>query len=112
MAIAETLTAKSPPLRLSADGVLLVGGTRVPLDTVIAAFEEGAGPEEIVLAYDSLSLADVYAVIGYYLQHRAEVAAYLREREQFAEEVRRQNEARTPMAGVRERLLARKDQQG
>jgi hypothetical protein len=35
MSITETLVAKPPPLRLDVDGNLLVGGTRVPLDTVV-----------------------------------------------------------------------------
>jgi uncharacterized protein (DUF433 family) len=108
MTLTETLVAKPPPLRLDADGVMRVGGTRVTLDTVVGAFEDGASPEEIVWAYDSLNLADVYAVIGYYLHNREEVEEYLRARSELAQEVRRLNEARSPMAGVRERLLARK----
>jgi hypothetical protein len=55
-----------------------------------------------------LDLADVYAVIAYYLRHRAEVDAYLQEREQQAREIRRQIEARFDPTGVRERLLARR----
>jgi len=108
MTLTETLVAKPPPLHLDADGVMRVGRTRVTLDTVVGAFEDGASPEEIVWAYDSLNLADVYAVIGYYLHNREEVEEYLRARREIAEEVRRLNEARSPMAGVRERLLARK----
>ena len=48
MSIAETLVAKPPPLRLDVDGNLLVGGTRVPLDTVVGEYEDGASAEEIV----------------------------------------------------------------
>jgi uncharacterized protein (DUF433 family) len=110
MAIVDTLAAKPPPLRLDADGTLRVGGTRVTLDTVVSAYENGASAEEIVLGYDTLNLADVYAVISYYLQHRAEVGAYLDERRQQAEEVRRLHEAPGSMAGIRERLLARRNQ--
>jgi len=95
------------PLETDADGVVRVGGTRVTLDTVVAAFDEGATAEEIVQQYPSLRLADVYAVIGYYLQRRPEVEAYLRERQQQADAVRRQNEARFDPQGVRDRLLAR-----
>ena len=65
-------------------------------------------PEEIVYQYPTLRLADVYIVIGYYLQHRVEVESYLRQREQLANEVRQQNEARFEPYGVRDRLLARR----
>ncbi|MGH9803418.1 MAG: hypothetical protein ACRD82_23895, partial [Blastocatellia bacterium] len=57
--------------------------------------------------YTSLKLADVYAVFGYYLQNRDEVAEYLRKREILREQVRQMNEARFDPRGIRERLLAR-----
>jgi uncharacterized protein (DUF433 family) len=108
MALQETMLPKPPPLRVDGDGVVRVGGTRVTLDTVVTAYIEGATAEEIVLRYDSLRLADVHAVISYYLEHRTEVEAYLEQRHQEAEELRRQVEARTPQAGIRKRLLARR----
>ena len=96
------------PLRVTSDGVAFVGKTRVPLDTVVAAFLNGATAEEIVQRYDTLDLADVYAVIAYYLRHRGDVEAYLARRESQRAEVRRQNEARFDPTGIRERLLARR----
>jgi uncharacterized protein (DUF433 family) len=112
MGLLETLAPKAPPLHLDRDGVMRVGGTRVTLDTVIGAYEDGATAEQIVLQYDSLRLPDVYAVIGYYLDNRTEVEEYLRRRQQEAEAVRRQVEARTPQAGIRDRLQARLRPQG
>jgi uncharacterized protein (DUF433 family) len=100
------------PLKTDSDGVVRVGNRRVPMDTVIACFKEGATAEEIVARYPSLLLADVYAIIGYYLQHQAEVEAYLKQREQFADQIRQQNEARFNQQGIRERLLARRHQAG
>lgn len=102
-----TLGAESPPLSTDADGVVRVGGTRVTLDTVIAAFSAGATAEEIAQQHP-LSLADVYAAVGYYLKHRAEVDLYLRERQRRAATVRRQNEENFDPMGIRERLLARR----
>ena len=96
------------PLKADAAGVVRVGGTRVPLDSVIFAFNQGTTAEEIVQQYPSLDLADVYAVISYYLRRRDEVEAYLCQRQKQTDEVRRQNEARFPMNGIRERLLARR----
>lgn len=81
--------------------------TRVTFDTVIYAFLEGATAEEIVQQYPSLELADVYAVIGYYLRRRAEVEGYLNGRQKLTQRVRQQNEKRFDPAGVRARLLAR-----
>lgn len=103
-----TFAADVVPLETDADGVVRVGKTRVTLDTVIAAFNEGATAEEIVQQYPSLSLADVYQVIGYYLRRTAEVEAYLRQRRAEAESVRRQNESRLDPQGVRDRLLSRR----
>jgi uncharacterized protein (DUF433 family) len=105
-----TLLVKAQPIPLEtdADGVVRVAGTRVTLDTIVAAFSEGATAEEIVYQYPSLHLADVYAVIGYYLRHRPDVEVYLRQRQQQAEEVREQNEARFGPRGVCDRLLARR----
>ncbi len=96
------------PLRTDANGVVRVGKTRVTLDTVIGAFVDGATAEEITYQYPSLHLADVYAVIAYYLRRPSEVETYLQRRKQHAKSVRKQNEARFDPSGVRGRLLARR----
>ena len=54
---------------------------------IIVAFEGGAAAEEIVMRFPTLRLADVYAVIAYYLRHKAEVQDYMRWRDREAEEV-------------------------
>jgi uncharacterized protein (DUF433 family) len=46
----------------------------VTLDTIVAAFDAGATAEEIAQQYSSISLADVYSVITYYLRHQTEVS--------------------------------------
>ena len=106
--MALVIAAEPVPLVTDADGVVRVAKTRVTLDTVISAFLSGATPEEIAQQYPSLNLADVYAVIAYYLQRRSDVDAYLRERQRRAETVRQENEGRHDPAGVRGRLLARR----
>jgi uncharacterized protein (DUF433 family) len=98
----------APPLRVTKDGVIYVGNTRVPLETVIWTYNEGASPEEIVMQYDALELADVYAVIAYYLKHREAVKTYIQMVETESERIRQENEARFDMRAFRERLLARK----
>ena len=95
------------PLRTNSDGVVLVGSTRVTLDTVVAAFREGATSEEIAQQYPTLDLADVYAVVGYYLRRRTDVDDYLRQRENQAGAVRNENESRFDPQGIRDHLLTR-----
>jgi uncharacterized protein (DUF433 family) len=96
------------PLETDADGVVRVGGTRVTLDTIVAAFREGATAEEIVYQYPSLNLADAYSVIGYYLRRHPQVEAYLRRRQRQRAEIREHNENRFDPSGMRDRLLARR----
>jgi uncharacterized protein (DUF433 family) len=64
-------------VRADEDGVLRIGSTRVMLDSVVAAFDQGHSPETIHQQYPALTLADVYGSIAYYLTHREEVNAYL-----------------------------------
>ncbi len=111
MALMEVFVAEVPPLRTDTDGVIRVGGTRVTLDTVISVYQNGANAEEIALRYDALSLPDVHAVISYYLRHRPEIEGYLRERQEQAEQARQANADKVP-PGLRERLLARRVQNG
>jgi uncharacterized protein (DUF433 family) len=106
-----TIAANPLPLTTNSQGVVLVGGTRVTLDTVVSVFRQGATAEEIVYRYPVLKLADVYAVIGFYLNHQQEVEAYLQERQQKAQEIRQLNQAKFDPQGLRDRLLARQTQQ-
>ena len=96
------------PLRADEQGVMRVGETRVRLDTLITAWRQGESPEQIVENFDVLDLADVYAVISYYLHHRAEVEEYMAQNQREGERLRAEHERRFPPAGIRERLLARR----
>ena len=102
------ITAEITPIEIDTAGVARVGGTRVTLDTVLAAFHDGATAEEIVYQYPSLALADVYAVIAQYLRHPEEIEAYLQRRRAEGDAVRKKNEQRFDPDGVRARLLARR----
>lgn len=64
---------------------LYVAGTRVSLDSVGFEFQRGASPEEIVRAFSTLKLSQVYGAIAYYLDHAEIVKAYLAEGERFLE---------------------------
>ena len=89
------LQTEAPPLRRDESGALRVGNSRVLLELVIRAFEDGATPETIVQQYPTTTLADIYGVIAYYLRYRHEIEAYLADRERRAEEVRERIENRS-----------------
>ncbi len=98
--------AERPPLRVDEGGAVRIGKSRISLDLVIEQYENGMRPEDMVRVYDTLGLADVYAVIAFYLRHRDEVRAYLRRRAEEAEALRAKIEAERPRV-AREELLAR-----
>ncbi len=100
---------EAAPLAVDEYGRALVGGTRIPLETVIGEFLDGASAETIVQNFDTLALADVYATFAYYLRHRDVVDAYLAERAEVAARVRAECERRFPRdPGLRERLVRRR----
>lgn len=105
--MSQAAAAESIPLVADSQGVLRVTGTRVTLDTVVEVYKAGSSPEEIARHYPSLQLADVYAVLTYYLRHQQEVEAYLGRRQEEAAAIRRSAEARLDKRGLRERLLTR-----
>lgn len=106
--MALSVTPITPPIQLDAEGVARISGTRVTLDTIVHAFQRGATPEQIADKYPALSLRDVYLAISYYLDHRAEVDAYLDERSARSVHTPHLNEARFDPNGIRARLLARR----
>jgi len=96
------------PLEAGVNGAVCVGETRVTLDAVVTAFEEGAMIEEIVHPYPARGRAAAYAANGYYLRQGAEVRASLAQRHPRSNEIRQENETRFEAAGVRARLLSRR----
>ncbi len=105
--MAIELSAEGPLLRDDGSGALRIGNTRVLFELVIRAFQDGATPEAIAQRYPTVSLAEVYSSIAYYLRHRDDVERYLAERELQAEQTRENIKARQgDLAEVRSRMLA------
>jgi len=102
--------AEPPPFNMDDSGAIRVGGTRVTLDVIVSQYENGMSPEEMVRAYDTLRLEDIYAAIAYYLRHRDEVHAYLRHRDSAAETLRGDIEKQARVS--RSDLLARRERMG
>jgi hypothetical protein len=96
------------PLREEPPGVFRVGQSRVLLELVLRAFKAGATPEAIVQSYDTLKLADLYAVVTRYLANPAPFEAYLRQCDEAAAETRRKiEELQGPQGNLRAILLSR-----
>ncbi len=96
-----------PPLRFEGGGGIRVGQSRVGLEVVVEQFENGMTPEDIVRAYDTLVLSDVYAVIAYYLRNREVVQQYLERQREAGDVLRAKIEAERPRI-TREGLSARR----
>jgi hypothetical protein len=96
------------PIREEPPGVFRVGKSRVLLELVLRAFKAGATPEAIVQCYDTLKLADVYAVVTRYLANPAPFEAYLRQCDESAAETRRKiEELQGSQGNLRAVLLSR-----
>lgn len=96
---------ENPPIQIDESGALRVGNSRVLLELVIRAFKDGTTPETIVQRYSTTTLADVYGVISYYLNHKEDIENYLLEREEKAGEVQRKIESSQKNLGeIRNRL--------
>lgn len=99
------------PMAAGEDGGIYVGDTSIPVERIIFRHLQGEIPESIVGMFPVLKVADVYAVIAYYLSHRKQMDEYIEKREMEADAIRRDIESapgyveRT--SELREKLLSR-----
>ncbi len=77
-------------------GALRVRGSRVSLDSIVHAFQNGETPESIVQMFPTLSLEQVYGAIAHYLAHQADVDAYLKRGHEDFERQRDESRAEDP----------------
>lgn len=99
-------TTINVPLNRDDDGTIRVGNTRVLLELVIHAFQQGETAEGIIESYPTLRLDDVYAVLAYYLQYQDAVNTYLVEVDAESQIIRKKIEASQPsLQSVRKKLL-------
>jgi uncharacterized protein (DUF433 family) len=62
------------------DGGYWIRDSRVSLDSVVVAFLQGLSPETIAAeCFSTLTLEEVYGAVTYYLAHRSEIDAYLKQ---------------------------------
>ncbi len=99
------------PLTQTPEGVIRITGTRLPLDTIMRHYNRGASAEELTNRFPAVSLSQVHAVLAYYLTHRAELDAYLKEQEALDAAFLKQLEAdpkyQADRVEFRERLMRR-----
>lgn len=107
-AVARNAPPMAAPIAWMANGAARVAGTRVPLELVLWAHQDGKRPEEIAAQYPTLRTDDVYAALAYCLRNPDETEAYLRETEADAESAEAELDARYPDRREHaERILAR-----
>jgi uncharacterized protein (DUF433 family) len=81
-----------------------IDGHRITVKHIVLDHQRrGLSPDEIVSAYPSLTLSDVYAALAYYHDHRAEIDADIKADDEHWAEIERQNPER-----LIDRLKARK----
>ncbi len=79
-------------VRTDEHGAMRIGQTRVLLESVIYAFQEGHSPETIRQEYPALSLEEVYGTIAFYLANRECVHQYLERQERLWNDLRQKAE--------------------
>ena len=84
-------------------GRACIVGHRIRVADVVAWHEKrGYSPEEIVLLFPGITLADVYAALAYYFDNRQEIEEDFRKAEQAADWVKAHVPTKIP-AEIRER---------
>jgi uncharacterized protein (DUF433 family) len=69
------------PLERDPDGRVRVKGTEIALEQIVAEFEDGAIPDEIVFRHQELALGDVFLVLAFYMRYRKDLEDYLADRQ-------------------------------
>jgi uncharacterized protein (DUF433 family) len=101
------MTAKTPDGHIEitpgiAGGKPRIAGHRITVQNIVIWHERmGKSADEIAAEYD-LTLADVYAALAYYFDHRDEIDRSIAEGEAFAESLRQQTPSK-----VRQKLRER-----
>ncbi|HEX6030817.1 MAG TPA: DUF433 domain-containing protein [Tepidiformaceae bacterium] len=105
MGTSATLTIASDPapLEVTPEGRVVVAGTTLPFEYFMGAYRRGDTPGEIVEAFPALTLAMVYRLYAYYLDHPEDVDAWLAGADREEQEMAAELEELFPTAALRER---------
>lgn len=79
-----------------------IAGHRIAVqDIVLLHQRQGMGPDEIALTYSAITLADVYAALSYYHDHREAIDTQIREADAFDAELPKQGPSILEKAAAR-----------
>jgi uncharacterized protein (DUF433 family) len=76
-------------VRTDEQGARRIGQTRVSLDSVVIAYQQGHSAETIRQQYPALTLEEVYGAITFYLANREDVELYLDQQQNLWNDLRR-----------------------
>jgi len=100
------------PLRWDEHGRLMIVGHRIAFEIVVHHYRRSRSAEAVHQSYPTLPLADIHALLAYYLRHEDEVEDYLAGQGRRGEVARARHEAEhPPEPGLRAKLLARRHEQ-
>jgi uncharacterized protein (DUF433 family) len=89
-------------------GVHRIGNTRVSLEVVLRSLLEGQSPDQVFRNFDTLDLADLYLIFGYFTKHRSEATEYLHKCDEEWNNRRREWEAAHPLClNLRDQMMER-----
>lgn len=105
-------TTQTLPLRLTEDGTIRIGNSRVSLESIVYHYKLGASAEQIAQKFPSLDLADIYVTFSYIINNKEEVEEYLNQQESEGNAIQAKIESdpqyQKTMSDIRARILARK----
>ena len=96
------------PIAVDEKGFWRVEGTRVGVDVILQQYLDGASADQIAEDFPSVIPCQIYGIIAYYLQHRDEVNAYLKEAENKASVLRDRIDSESGNRELRELLQTRR----
>lgn len=78
------------------NGEYYVRDTRITIHSIISSWRRGTSPERIVEQFPSTTLADVFGVVSYYLDHQPQMDVHFAETAALYEREREADRARNP----------------
>ena len=74
-----------------AGGKPCISGTRIRVQDIVIRTELGDSPDDIIVAYPHVTLADVHAALSYYYDHRDAIDQQIRDSEALVARMRAQS---------------------
>jgi uncharacterized protein (DUF433 family) len=93
-------------LTREATAEIRLSGHRIGLYHVVHYYNEGYSAEMLVCQFPTLPLALIHKVIGFYLENKGDVDAYVADCQDALRQQRAANPNRLPLGSLRERLAA------